>query len=1055
MPREENVARTSTSRPPSLPRRLLAGLLALAPLGACQRPEPPKEQPAPIAATSQKLVLDGFHDTVVFSNLTNPTAVRFAPDGRIFVAEKRGRILVYSGPDDSTPTLFADLSTNVYDYWDRGLIGLAIHPQFPTVPYVYVSYTHDAPVGGTAPTWNDACPTPPDPQLNGCVASARVSRLEAQGDVMTGTEQVLLESWAQQFPSHSIGDLAFGADGALYVSAGDAASFDGADYGQKGSPKNPLGDPPAGVGGTMTPPTARGGALRSQSPRRPAGEPVLLHGTVIRIDPTSGAAASGNPWAASPDANRRRIVAYGLRNPFRLTVRPGTSEIWVGDVGWDFSEEIDRIPAPTDATVENFGWPCYEGAGKQSSYDAVDLELCESLYAAGGVTAPYYGYAHGQEVVTGDACSDGSSSISGLAFYTGGSYPASYQGALFFSDYSRKCIWVMRPNAAGLPDPANISTFASGTAAPVDLQIGPGGDLFYADISGGTVHRIRYAAPTAVAMATPTSGQALPLAVSFDGSGSTPGAAGGPLTYAWDLDGDGAFDDGTGATVSFTYTARGAYDVRLRVTDASGASGTSGPLRITVGGAPAPVIASPTATTTWAVGDPIAFSGSATDPEDGTLPASAFNWQVIMQHCPANECHPHEVESFSGVASGNFVAPDHEYPSYMVLRLTVTDSDGIRTVTERVLQPRTVDLTFQADPVTTPGLSLAVGASAAAAPFTRTVIVGSKVAVAASAPQTIGGEVYRFWSWSDGGAQSHELTAPATNTTYTARFVPGGGTGLKGEYFDNMDFTGYKLTRHDGPIAFNWNGGSPAASIGNDTFSVRWTGQIQARFTETVTFHPYTDDGVRLWIGGTKVVDHWQPQGPTERPGSIALVAGQKYDVLLEYFENGGGAVAELRWSSPSFAKEVVPATQLYPQAGFKAEYFSNATLSGAPTLVRTDEKIDFSWNGGAPAPSLPTDNFSARWTAKVQPRFSETYTFHAYTDDGVRVWVNGAPVVDAWIPRAPTESPGSIDLVAGQKYDIKVEYFELTGGATAQLSWSSPSQAKEIVPATQLYRAP
>jgi hypothetical protein len=270
-----------------------------------------------------------------------------------------------------------------------------------------------------------------------------------------------------------------------------------------------------------------------------------------------------------------------------------------------------------------------------------------------------------------------------------------------------------------------------------------------------------------------------------------------------------------------------------------------------------------------------------------------------------------------------------------------------------------------------------------------------------------------------------------------------------------MDFTGYKLTRHDGPIAFNWNGGSPAASIGNDTFSVRWTGQIQARFTETVTFHPYTDDGVRLWIGGTNVVDHWQPQGPTERPGSIALVAGQKYDVLLEYFENGGGAVAELRWSSPSFAKEVVPATQLYPQAGFKAEYFSNATLSGTPMLVRTDEKIDFSWNGGAPAPSLPTDNFSARWTAKVQPRFSETYTFHAYTDDGVRVWVNGAPVVDAWIPRAPTESPGSIDLVAGQKYDIKVEYFELTGGATAQLSWSSPSQAKEIVPATQLYRAP
>src|SRR5207237_9226488 len=134
-------------------------------------------------------------------------------------------------------------------------LGLALDPNFPTNPYVYALYTYDAPVGGTAPTWNDACPTPPGPTTDGCMVSGRLSRLQASGNVMTGTEQVLIEDWCQQFPSHSIGDLRFGPDGALYVSGGDGASFNNVDYGQYGNTysgdvANPCGDPPAAVGGT-------------------------------------------------------------------------------------------------------------------------------------------------------------------------------------------------------------------------------------------------------------------------------------------------------------------------------------------------------------------------------------------------------------------------------------------------------------------------------------------------------------------------------------------------------------------------------------------------------------------------------------------------------------------------------------------------------------------------------------------------------------------------------------------------------------------------------------
>ena len=187
-----------------------------------------------------------------------------------------------------------------------------------------------------------------------------------------------------------------------------------------------------------------------------------------------------------------RSVGYGLRNPFRFTFRPNTNELWIGDVGDGNWEEIDRIPNPLASTVGNFGWPCYEGAARQPGYQALGLNICSSLYTNGSATPPYFAYRLSQQVVAGETCPVGSSSIAGLAFNRGGTYPASYQGALFFADHSRNCIWSMFRGANGLPDPATRATFAAGAAGPVDLQIGPGGDLFYVDFNGGTIRRIRY-----------------------------------------------------------------------------------------------------------------------------------------------------------------------------------------------------------------------------------------------------------------------------------------------------------------------------------------------------------------------------------------------------------------------------------------------------------------------------------------------------------------------------------------------------------------------------------
>ena len=711
----------------------------------------------------------------MFSGLTNPTAVRFAPDGRIFVAEKRGVIKVFDSLSDTTPTVFADLNVNVYNFWDRGLLGLALAPNFPADPYVYVLYTYDAAIGGTAPRWgtpgvySDPCPTPPGATADGCVVSGRLSRLQANGNVMTGPEQVLIEDWCQQYPSHSIGALDFGPDGALYVSGGDGASFNFVDYGQVG---NPCADPPGPAGTNLTAPTARGGALRSQSIRRPAGEPISLDGALLRVNPATGAGLPDNPFASSINENARRIIAYGMRNPFRFGFRPGTNEAWIGDVGWNTWEEINRVPSATDRVAENFGWPCYEGVGRQSGYDAANLDLCETLYAqgTGAVTAPYFTYNHNALVVPNESCPTGSSSVAGIAFGpTNSNYPSEYHGALFFADYSRDCIWAMLPDLDGNPAPGQTRTFAAGAANPVELQIGPNGDLFYPDFDGGTIRRIIFTPanqpPTAVATATPTTGSA-PLTVQFDGSGSSDPDAGDTLTYAWDLDADGQYDDSTAVAPTYTYTTQGVYAASLRLTDNHGASGTA-VVTITVGNtAPTATIDAPAAGTTWKVGDVINFSGHATDAQDGTLPASALTWQLILHHCPSN-CHTHPIQTFTGTASGSFTAPDHEYPSYLELQLTATDSGGLTDTKTIRLDPKTVTLTFS----TTPGgLRVAVNGSDAVASFTRTVIVGSTNTISAITPQTKGKKTYVFSSWSDGGAQTHTIVAPSSNTTYTARF---------------------------------------------------------------------------------------------------------------------------------------------------------------------------------------------------------------------------------------------------------------------------------------------
>lgn len=139
---------------------------------------------------------------------------------------------------------------------------------------------------------------------------------------------------------------------------------------------------------------------------------------------------------------------------------------------------------------------------------------------------------------------------------------------------------------------------------------------------------------------------------------------------------------------------------------------------------------------------------------------------------------------------------------------------------------------------------------------------------------------------------------------------------------------------------------------------------------------------------------------------------------------------------------------------GLQAQYFSSATLDPLKAgLSRIDRKVDFHWGNGSPDSTISTTNFSARWSGQVQAKSSGKYRFYTNADDGVRLWVNGKELVDNWTDHAETENQGAIDLVQGQKYSIKMEYYQHAGQATAQLSWSSDSGiAKQVIPQSQLY---
>lgn len=756
---------------------------------------------AAVAAESRASNLPpGFREDRFLADLVTPTAVAFAPDGRIFAAEKPGRIVVYSHLGDGAKAVVADLRKQVYDSGDRGLLGMAIDPEFPARPYLYALYTYDHVIGldppGSFPHWGqgpsyegDPCPVPPGSTADACAVSGRLVRLTVTaggaGNAVVESggaplEHVLIgEDWCQQFPSHSIGDLEFDADGNLYASGGDGAGFASPDYGQFGFPgaENRCADPPGGVGDLLEPPTAEGGALRSQDLRTPA-DPTGLNGTVVRIDPDTGAGVPGNPLFGSLDANARRIVAYGFRNPFRFTLDPEHGDLYVSNVGWGSYEELDRVPAVPTGPPSNSGWPCYEGPGPNPAYQDLDLDLCSDLYAEpGGTVEPFLLYKHKTPLAPEDGCSpQPGSAVAGAFVYPGGNFPAAYDGSLFFADTVRGCIWTIDAGADGRPDPATVAPFLTegGIYPGADFLVGPEGDFFYLKFYGeedeGSLRRIAYDpdSPRARLGASQVYGAA-PLEVELD-AGDSIDPNGEPLTYAWDLDDDGSFETPGGPLLTETFSegsdpGEPNVVVRVQVKDAAGKTDVAHLTLYPGDTPPEPVIETPVEE--WAVGEEISFSGHAADAEDdgsgepgSGLGEAGLYWRTELYHCP-DACHAHPLRSFPGVGGGSFSAPDHDYPAYLKVILTATDSRGLSSSEEVAIFPRAVDLRIESSP---PGVSISAGVEDGVAPYTLRAIEDGQVTLAAPSTALIEGVEEHFLGWSNGGPRVQTVVADADRT---------------------------------------------------------------------------------------------------------------------------------------------------------------------------------------------------------------------------------------------------------------------------------------------------
>ncbi len=616
----------------------------------------------------------GFAQAHVAGSLRLQTAVAFAPDGRIFVAEQSGNVRIIK---NNVPLTTPFVTVPVDARGERGLIGIAVDPDFLTNNYIYVYYTHT---------------------VNGSAPRNRISRFTATNDVATGGETLILN--LEPLSSaliHNGGALHFGPDGKLYVAVGENAN------------------------------TFSAQNLDS------------YNGKLLRIN-KDGSVPEGNPFPTGSE-QRRRVWAYGLRNPFTFSIDHETGKIFVNDVGQALWEEIN------DATVggRNFGWPMTEGRFTQESFPTL--------------TNPVYAYAHGSGA-DGIGCA-----IVGGTFISPSNtnYPQQYRGKYLFQDNCGNWINILDLSSGT----AARSPFATSvTANSLGLTMGIDGLMYICARHGESLYKIVY---NNTAVPTITNHPAdVSVAVGQPASFSVAALGTPPLAYQWQIN-ETNIPGATHATYSISQTtADHTGNYRVVVSNTSGTI-TSNPATLTVINNAPPVaeILTPSPETKYVAGTTISFSGKATDPDEGNLPASSVSWSINFHH----DTHYHDQPPVNGISSGSFTIPQEGETSdnvwYRII-LTVVDSFGLKAKDSVDIFPMKSTLSFATNP---PGLQIALDGQPFNTPGSVVSVEGMQRTIGVISPQSINGEAYTFASWSNNSTQSQTITTPANDTSFTANFI--------------------------------------------------------------------------------------------------------------------------------------------------------------------------------------------------------------------------------------------------------------------------------------------